>query len=330
MVRFASISHVGNMTRSAGRTGMGAVMGSKNLKAIVAYGTSTAPIADADALSRDLKSILPHIKKVTKTFGKFGTSGGVDFYEKIGNFPIQNWRGSRWEGAAKISGAVIQETILTRRTACLGCPIACGRHIKIDKGRWAPLDCEGPEYETIGTMGGECLVDDLHAICKANDICNRYGLDTMSTGAAIAFAMGLYEKDILTKADTDGLELTWGNAEVLVELTEKIAKREGVGKLLGEGTLRAANEIGKNAIEYITTVKGLEPSAHDPRRFWSQALSYATAARGACHNASWSHPYEISLNMEEIGIAQSFESYRVTGLAEFVAKMQDFQCINDV
>ncbi|MDW7772841.1 MAG: aldehyde ferredoxin oxidoreductase family protein [Desulfobulbaceae bacterium] len=330
LVRFASISHIDNMIRSAGRTGMGAVMGAKNLKAVVVYGTGQrVPAVDADALQADVKVVIPHMKKVTEAFGKFGTSGGVDNYERIGNFPIQNWRGSRWKGAQKISGAVMHDTILTKRTACLKCPIACGRHIKIAKGPWGPLDSEGPEYETVGTMGGECLVDNLEAICKANHLCNRYGLDTMSTGATIAFSMELFEKGILTTEDTDGLELTWGNAEVLVALVEKIALRQGIGRLMGEGSLRMAREIGKNAIEYAITVKGLEPSAHDPRRFWSQALSYATAARGACHNASWGHAYELALSMEEIGIPQPFESYRAEGLAAFTATMQNYQSVND-
>lgn len=330
LVRFASISHIDNMIRSAGRTGLGAVMGSKNLKAIVAYGTEeTMPVADADALRADIRKVIPHMKKVTEAFGKFGTSGGVDNYERIGNFPIRNWRGSRWPEARKISGAVMHDTILARRTACLKCPIACGRHIRIANGPWGPLDSEGPEYETVGTMGGECLVDDLEAICRANHLCNRYGLDTMSTGATIAFCMELFEKGILTGEDTDGLDLTWGSAEALVELVEKIALRQGIGRLMGEGSLRMARQLGRNAVEYAVTVKGLEPSAHDPRRFWSQALSYATAARGACHNASWGHAYELALSMEEIGVPQPFESYREEGMAAFTATMQNYQSVND-
>ncbi len=329
LVRFASITHIGTIARSAGRTGMGAVMGSKNLKAIVVLGTRHTEIANADALREDVNSLLPHIRKVTEAFGKFGTSGGVDNYERIGNFPIRNWRGSRWEGAARISGATMHETVLAGRTACLMCPIACGRHVRITDGPWGPLDGEGPEYETIGTFGGECLLEDLGAICKANDLCNRYGMDTMSTGSTIAFAMECYEKGILSREDTDGLDLTWGNAESIIELVHKIARREGIGELMGEGSRRMAELLGKNAIEYAVTVKGLEPSAHDPRRFWSQALSYATAARGACHNASWGHAYELALSMPEIGIPKPFESYRAEEIAPFVISLQDYQCLND-
>jgi aldehyde:ferredoxin oxidoreductase len=329
MVRIASISHIGTIVRSAGRTGMGAVMGSKNLKAMVTYGTQKTPLADKDGLKSDIKEYAEHVKKVTEAFRKFGTAGGVDNYSKMGNFPVQNWRGSQWEGSAKISGATMHDTVLTGRTACRNCPIICGRHVKVTEGPWAPIDGEGPEYETVGTMGGECLVEDLEAICKANDLCNRYGLDTMSTGSVIAFAMECYENGLITKADTDGIDLVWGSAEALIAMIEKIGKREGFGKLLGEGSTLAAKKIGQNAIEYVVAVKGLETSAHDPRRFWSQALNYATAARGGCHNASWGHAYELALYMPELGQDEPFPSYTQKGLVDFTINMQNYQSMND-
>ena len=330
LARIASIPHVGNIVRAAGRTGLGAVMGSKNLKAMVAFGTQSAPVADPDGLRESVREVLPHVREATATFSKYGTAGGVEKYEYLGNFPLQNWRGSRWEeGAKRISGVRMYETVLSGKRACLGCPIACGRHVEIDEGPYAPMDCEGPEYETVGTMGGECLVDDLEAICKANELCNRYGLDTISTGSVIAFAMEAFEKGVITTEDTDGLALTWGSGEALVEMVHRIGRREGIGELLGEGVKRAAEALGHNAVEFAVHVKGLEPSAHDPRRFWSQALSYATAARGACHNRSWGHAYELGLNVPEIGIPESHESYQMEGLAEFTAKLQDFQSMND-
>ncbi len=330
LARIAGIPHVGNIVRAAARTGLGAVMGSKNLKAMVAFGTQSAPLGDPDGLRESVRNALPHIRDVTETFSMYGTSGGVEKYEYLGNFPLKNWRGSRWEeGAKQISGVRMYEEVLSGRRACLGCPIACGRHVEINEGRYAPLDCEGPEYETVGTLGGECLVDDLEAICKANELCNWYGLDTISTGSAIAFGMEAFEKGIITAKDTEGLELTWGNAEAMVEMVHRIGRRQGIGELLGEGVKRAAEELGHNAVEFAVHVKGLEPSAHDPRRFWSQGLSYGTAARGACHNRSWSHPYELGLSAPEIGILESHESYQIEGLAEFTAKLQDFQTMND-
>ena len=329
LARVASIPHIGTIVRAAARTGLGAVMGSKNLKGIAVYGTKKTSLSDEATLHEDVKALLPHIKEVTETFRKYGTSGGVEDYEKIGNFPIKNWRGVHWEGASKISGVTMHDTILAGRRACLQCPIACGRHIKISEGPYAPLECEGPEYETIGTLGGECMVDNLAVICKANELCNRYGLDTISTGSVIAFAMEAYERGILSQDDTDGIELAWGNGEAMVEMIHKIGNREGIGELMGEGSLRMAQALGHNAVEFAVHVKGLEPSAHDPRRFFSQALSYATAARGACHNASWSHPYELGLSMPEIGITTPKDPYMIEGKAEFTAKLQDLMSMMD-
>jgi aldehyde:ferredoxin oxidoreductase len=325
----ASIPHIGHVVRAAARTGLGAVMGSKNLKAVAVFGTLDLPLADFALLEASVKERMDHIKTVTEAFRKYGTSGGIVTYEKIGNFPLKNWMQGRWEGVAKISGVAMHDSVLSGRKACLNCPIVCGRHVKITEGPYAPLDCAGPEYESIGTLGGECLVEDLAAICKANDLCNRYGLDTISTGATIAFAMEAFEKGIITRRDTDGIDLTWGNGEALVALVEKMGKREGIGALMGEGSYRMAKALGKNAVEFAVHVKGLEPSAHDPRRFFSHALNYATAARGACHNASWSHPYELSLSAPEIGIDQPQDAYQIEGKAEFTAKLQDMNTAFD-
>jgi aldehyde:ferredoxin oxidoreductase len=329
MAKIASIPHIGQVVRAAARTGLGAVMGSKNLKAIVVFGRTDAAIAKPEELKANIKMLLPHIRGVTESFGKYGTAGGIDNYEKIGNFPIRNWRDGRWAGAGKLSGVTMHDTILSGRKACLQCPIACGRHIKVAEGPYAPMDCEGPEYETIGTLGGLCMVDDLHAVAKANQLCNRYGLDTISAGGTIAFAMEAYEKGIITRSDTDGIELNWGDGKAVVELVHKMGRGEGIGKLMSEGSLRMAQCLGKNAVEFAIHVKGLEPSAHDPRRFFSQALSYGTAARGACHNASWSHPYELALTMPEIGIEEPQDPYQIEGKAEFVATLQNLMCVMD-
>lgn len=331
LVPIAGIPHIGNVRFGiAGRTGLGAVMGSKHLKAMVVYGTQPIPYADDEGLKASVQQAMPHIRQVTADFTKYGTSGGVEKYEYLGNFPIKNWRESRWkEGAEKISGVTMHDTILAGRYTCRKCTIACGRHIVIEEGPYAPLDTEGPEYETVGTMGGECLVDNLEAICKANELCNRYGLDTISVGAAVAFGMEAYERGLLTLADTDGLELTWGSAEALVEMVHRIALGRDVGKLLGKGVKGAADELGGNAAEFAVHVKGLEPSAHDPRRFWVQAVSYATAARGACHNANWGHPYELGLKFPEIGLMQPHKSYEMDGLIHVAAQLQNYQSLND-
>lgn len=329
MAGIASIPHIGTVVRAAARTGLGAVMGSKNLKAMAVYGRGEIAMANPEGLKASIKNLLPHIKGGTENFGKYGTAGGVDNYEKMGNFPLRNWRQARWPGAAKISGVAMHDTILSGRKACMNCPIACGRHIKVTEGPYGAMDCAGPEYETIGTMGGLCLVDDLQAIAKANDLCNRYGIDTISAGGIVAFAMEAFEKGILTKGDTDGVELTWGSGPALVAMIEKMGRGEGIGRLMGEGSRKMAESLGRNAVEFAIHVKGLEPSAHDPRKFFSQALSYATAARGACHNASWSHPYELSTWMAELGIMEPQDALQIEGKAAFTAVLQDFMTVMD-
>jgi aldehyde:ferredoxin oxidoreductase len=329
MAGIAGIPHIGHIVRMAARTGLGAVMGSKNLKAMVVLGDGSLPIAHPEELQASIRALVPHIQKATEAFGKFGTSGGVENYEKMGNFPLKNWSQGRWLDAKKIGGPVMHDTILSGRKACLNCPIACGRHIKVTEGPYAPMDCEGPEYETLGTLGGLCLIDDLVAIAKANELCNRYGLDTISAGSVVAFAMEAYEKGILTKKDTDGVDLVWGSGPALIEMIHKMGRGEGLGALMAQGSKKMAEALGKNAVEFAIHVKGLEPSAHDPRRFFSQALSYATAARGACHNASWSHPYELALTMPEIGLTEPQNAYQVEGKEVLTAKLQDLMTVMD-
>jgi len=295
IVKIAGISHDGVHSRMAGRCGSGAVMGSKNLKAIVVYGKDKVDVAFPEKLNQYKKQILPHIKMVSEGMRKFGTAGGIPNYERIGNFPHKNWALSNWEeGANKISGQTMERTILTGRYACHDCPIACGRVVKVDEGPFAPVNGGGPEYETVAALGSLCLVDNIEAIARANELCNRLGLDTMSTGAVIAFAMEAFERGIITDKDTGGVELTWGNAQALLKMIEKIARKEDIGEVLSEGVRSAANKLGKNTVEFAIHIKGLEPSYHDPRCFFSHALNYATAARGGCHNGSQSHSCEIT------------------------------------
>jgi len=305
-------------------------MGSKNLKAIVVYGTQKNLVNQPEKLKRYIKNMVPHIKEVSKGMSDFGTAGGIINYEKIGNFPHQNWRLSDWEeGARKISGQEMAKTILVGRYACRTCPIGCGRTVKITKGPFAPVDGGGPEYETLAALGSNCLVDNLEAIAKANELCNRYGLDTMSTGGVIGFAMEAYEKGLISKKDTGGIELKWGDGKAVIEMIKKIKEEKDIGKLLGEGVKKAALKIGKNAIEFAIHVKGLEPSFHDPRCFFSQAISYATTNRGACHLGSLSHPYELSVIQPDIGINKPQDRHQVEGKAEFTIKLQNLMCIFD-
>ena len=329
-INISCIVHEGNHARVAGRCGGGAVMGSKNLKAIIVYGTQKNLVNQPEKLKKYIKNILPHIKQFSKGMSEFGTAGGILSYEKLGNFPHQNWRLSDWEeGARKISGQEMAKTILVGRYACRHCPIGCGRIVKVTEGPFAPVDGGGPEYESIAALGSNCLVDNLEAIAKANELCNRYGLDTMSTGGVIGFAMEAYEKGLIDLKDTGGIELNWGDSEALIKMVKKIAQKEDIGNLLGEGVKKSALKIGKNSIEFAIHTKGLEPSYHDPRCFFSQALSYATTNRGACHNGSQSHSCEMSNTQPDIEIDKPQDRHQVEGKAEFTIKLQNLMCMFD-
>lgn len=330
LVKYAAIMTDGKDGRALGRCGIGAVMGSKNLKAIAVIGTKKTEISDETKLKQSIKEVAAGIREGTIGMNKFGTSGGVVGHESYGNFPLKNWALGRCpELAEKISGQRMAETILTGKYYCKACIIGCGRKVKIEEGPYKGVEGAGPEYETMGTLGGMCMVDDLEAIAYGSELCNRYGIDTMTTGAVIAFAMELYEKGILTKENTDGLELAFGNTDAMIEMVKAIGERKGIGELLGEGVRGAAEKIGGVAVEYALHVKGLELPAHDPRAFNGLALSYATSNRGACHLAGFTHGYERALTMPELGYDQPHDRHLIEGKAEFVMKMQNLMGVVD-
>lgn len=329
LVLIASIMNEGSHGRAAGRAGVGAVMGSKNLKAIAVRGSHTVPVAHPEELESSLRSFAPILVKNMKSRHLYGTAGGVISTEQIGDFPLENWRRGSWpEGAAKVSGQVMAETMLTGYYYCERCPVGCGREVKADT-RWGPVAGAGPEYETIGTLGGLCLIDDLAAIARGGELCNRYGLDTISTGAAVAFAMECYENGLVTKADADGLELTWGNADAMLGLIEQIALRRGLGALLAEGTVRAAARIGGLAPEFTVHSKGLEFPAHDPRGLSSLAVGYATSNRGACHLQGFTHALEVAVSMPELNLPNILDRFADTGKGVATAAMQNLMCLFD-
>lgn len=330
LIHSACIVNDGRDARVAGRTGMGAVMGSKNLKAIAVRGTKKVAINDRQALLSSVRELIPNMKAKMQRMTDYGTANGVIGYERLGNLPIKNWRQGAWpEGAPKISGERMAETILTKNYRCKGCPIGCGREVKIIKGKYAGVEGAGPEYETLAFLGSMCLIDDLEAIAKANELCNRYGIDTMSTGACISFAMEAYEKGLLTKETLDGLELEWGNPEAMLTMVEKIARGEGFGKFLGMGVKEAAEKLGPKAQEFAIHVKGLEIAGHDPRAFHSTAVAYATGNRGGDHVGGETHWAEARLAIPELGWDVPFDRFATEGKAEMVAKMQNLMSLFD-
>lgn len=331
LVAFASIMTDGKDGRAAGRGGVGAVMGSKYLKAIAVRGKQRVEVKYPERLKQKIKELAPEIVDKTRMFGKYGTSGGVQGHEEMLNFPLKNWAGERWpEGVEKINGIVMEETILKKQYRCKTCIIGCGRDVEITAGPYQGVNGAGPEYETIGTLGGLCMIDDLEAIAWANELCNRYGIDTISAGSVIAYSMEAFERGILRAEDCDGLQLVFGNEKAMIELIHKIANKEGyLGKLLSKGVRGAAAELGNYAEEFAIHVKGMEFPAHDPRAYNGVALSYATSNRGACHVQGFTHGFEKGFTMPELGIDQPHPRHSVEGKGEFTAKLQDLMCIFD-
>lgn len=309
--------------RAAGRCGLGAVMGSKRLKAIAARGTKKIEVADPKSLNDFSEEILEAARENLKAFSEYGTSRGVVAFEEMGNLPIKNWTRGRFSGAANISGVRMAETILIGKKACFACPVACGRYVKVSEGSYAPLEGYGPEYETIAALGSLCMNDNLESIAKANDLCNRFGLDTISVGATIAFAMECYEKGIITKGDTGGIELTWGNHEAMIKMIELIGGRKGLGAILGEGSKRAAEKIGRGAENYAMHVKGLEIPMHNPYRFKEMGLQYATSERGACHLRGFSMLTARGILIPDLGLDKKLDGFTIEGKPHIVKIMQD-------
>ncbi len=327
-VLISSIMFDGRLGRAAGRGGLGAVMGAKNLKAIAVKGTGRVPVHDLQALRAMLKQEIPVIREKAAGMTQFGTAGGVQAVEAWGDLPIKNWTLGSWEeGAKKTTGQTWLPKALDSHHTCYGCPIRCSKLIRLDSGPYAGIYGHFPEYETLAGFGANCLNDDAEVIMAANDLCNRYGLDTISTSAGVAFAMELYEKGLVTKEDTGGLELQWGDAEAILTLTRQMGEKEGFGALLGEGTRNAARKIGRNAIEYSVHVKGLEFAFHDPRAFTSMAANYATENRGACHLGALTYFLGRGIKVPDLGYAEPPDVLSNEGKGKIAYDMQNYMSI---
>jgi len=328
-VLIAGIFTDGIEGRAAARCGVGAVQGSKNLKAIVVHGTGSTRVFDEAGLGSALKGFLPDFVAKTGGLKNFGSAGLVLGCEQTGDFPVKNWKLGSWEqGAAKISGPVMKETITLKNYHCAGCVVGCGRHINVAEGPYAPVKGSGPEYETLALFGGSCLIDNLELIARVNELCNRYGIDTIEAGNGIAMAMEAYEDGLLTE-ESAGLELEWGNCAAVIELIHQMGQSVGFGAVLGQGVLRAAKTIGHGAERLAMHVKGVAFPAHDPRAFTSIALGYATSPRGACHLQAFSHAYERALKAPDIGIDAPLERFTTVGKADLVMKLQNFMALFD-
>ncbi len=265
-----------------GRTGLGAVMASKKLRAIVVRGHDKLEPKDKEGLQNVLQWFREHYNRDADMLHKFGTSRNVVAMSADGILPTRNFREGQFEEAKAISGQTMAETILTDEGTCYACAIACKREVDVPE-MGVSSKYGGPEYETIAASGSACGIGDIKAIAKFHQICGEYVMDTISVGMTIAFAMECFEQGILTTADTDGIALTFGNGEALIRMTEKIGKREGFGDVLADGAERAAKRIGRGAEQYVLTVKKQEIPMHEPRGKQALSLAYATAPAGADH-----------------------------------------------
>ncbi|WP_456487587.1 aldehyde ferredoxin oxidoreductase family protein, partial [Candidatus Alkanophaga liquidiphilum] len=284
LVRFAAI--INDSTRAAGRCGLGAVMGAKRLKAIAVRGTKDVQVSDFDGLMKLLDRLRELGRYETLAIGlsTYGTASIVSYVHAIGGFPTHNFKLQfDYEEIEPIDQESIRESLVLKKSACFGCPIGCGRLSRIPEGKYADELGEGPEYEHINTLAGRCGCYDLNALMKAHNLCNELGMDGITAGGVIGFAMECYEAGVLDADRTGGLELRWGDADIVIELLERIARREGVGDLLAEGVKRAAERLGRGAEKYAMHVKGLEFPGYEPRAMKGAALSFATANRGADH-----------------------------------------------
>ncbi len=325
-VKIAGIMFGGNETRAAGRCGLGAVMGSKNLKAIAVEGTKKVPVYDNQKLKDLIKEQMPTLKESTKGLFDFGTAGGLQGVEANGDLPIKNWTLGSWvEGAEKTCGQAIAETVLTDHYACYACPIRCGKNVEVKVGPNQGATGHGPEYETCAAFGSNVLNDDLNYICAANDLCNRHGLDTISTGNVVAMAIECFEKGLITEEDTGGIKLSWGSGEEILKFILKIVNKENVGAIFAEGVKKAGEKIGGLAEEFAVHTKGLSNAFHDPRAFTSMAANYATANRGACHLEALSYFAEPGVFPPELlGFDKEVDPHGQEHKAELAILMQNY------
>ncbi|MHC1598825.1 MAG: aldehyde ferredoxin oxidoreductase family protein [Candidatus Methanofastidiosia archaeon] len=321
-VRFACV--VVDKHSYAGRTGNGAVMGSKNLKAVSVLGGKKLEVHNEELLKEIQKDIIKKMAKNErgKDLRKWGTVGGFETFNALDNTPKKYWDGCCWtEEGEPLGTPNYNETLNVKPKACLYCPLACHRHISITEPY--VIDGPGPEYETLALLGANCLVNDAKAIAKANDICNKLGIDTISTGSVIGFSMQAYENGWIPAAQLGDMKIEWGDSEAVIRLVEMIGNRKGIGDLLAEGTLNVAKKFGKE--DYVVHVRGLDLPGHDPRLCYSLAVNYATGTRGACHYRGCPEETEIGgFILPEFDVGKKPKFFVVEDKTKLAIVHQDF------
>jgi len=322
LVRYACI--LNDKHAAFGRCGLGAVMGSKNLKALAVRGTLKPPIAEQEKLKEIYKDVLQRIMDApfTEVNSEHGQAASVVPREENGLLPMKNWSQDKWaEGAEKIGTPRFTEELKPKRWPCAYCVMGCHRKITNPKYK---SETAGPEYETLGMIGSNLLVDDLSTIVEANDLCNRYGMDTIEVGGVLGWAFECYDNGLITQQDTDGIELTWGNAEALVKMVEKIAKREDIGDLLAEGLTPCTQKIPESKL-YAIEVMGQAVAAHDPRAFFGEVVTTIASTRGSCHIHGFAEAVELGAVIPELGITEEIDRFESKKKGYVGAIYQDVQ-----
>jgi len=293
LVRYACVMN--GPFDAAGRGGTGAVMGSKNLKAIAVRGKQ-APRKRANALMKELRDWLADNRQLTRIFWQAGTGIGMDGFELTGNLPVRNFRDGLFPAVKEIDALAIMNKYGDGMGACYACTIRCKKRVKVDSPYKVDPAYGGPEYETLASLGSNCGVENLAAIAKGSELCNAYSLDTISTGAVISFAMECFENGLLTSQDTGGIELRFGNETAMLKTIEMITRREGIGNLLADGVTKAAKEIGRGAEKYAIAVKGLEAGMHEPRSKPGLGMGFMVNPHGADHCSNLHDPAYLNEN----------------------------------
>ena len=326
----ASVMTDGPDGRAAGRCGLGRVMGAKNLKAMAVFGKKKIPIARRQDLLKDMEGMMKSIQEMSAPLRRAGTPGIVIPQEELGSFPIKNYAQDRWpEGAQKIGWPSMEETLFIQNYRCAGCVLGCGRTVGMGASNNPKTGLTGgPEYETLALLGANLLVDDIRAVQRMNEACNRLGMDVIETGSLLGFAMEAFEKGLIPSHLLEGIEPRWGDGDVALELIQQMGEGKGFGKFLAQGYKGILEELSPEARDLAMQVKGLGLPAHDPRAYNSTALGFATSNRGACHLQGFTHVFERAVTEPSLGIHEVPDRFG-TEKGKMVADLQDLMAVYD-
>jgi aldehyde:ferredoxin oxidoreductase len=335
LVKYATVMS-GN--RAAGRTGAGAVMGARNLLAVAVSGNKQIDVYDKTRLMNKIRDAMKIIRESpdAEAYSKHGTTGDLPSNDENGDWPTKNWQSNSWGKGNELYNYFYKNNLIKNITCYSGCPVACGRYVEVKEGEYRTPAHEGAEYESISAFTAFVLNEDVNVAVYSTYLCNELGIDTISAGGAIAFAMECYEKGLLNEFNLDNINLNWGNSEVLPELVRMISNREGIGDLLADGVKIASERIGGDAYKYAIHVKGLEGPAHDPRSGKALALAYGTGNRGMCHI----HPVEamaydsgkMDFGLQKFGLTdpEKYDRWDETGKGKELKILQDGLLIPDI